>query len=663
MPTPHDAPSGGRVREGLSATWGRVTDSVRTTGRTTIVLYVLTVCFWGFVTWHALAMRIPRPQFGVVVLGAATTFYTLDEAPEALADGERVRAAVLAIAFAVGAVATVYVVLNYVTLQNVRIGYNTGVDYAVAAAFVATIVYLTYDAYGGIFTSIIVAAVLYAQFGYVFPSWLHHGGITIEQGLQFGMLNLQGVYGNLTQVMGTLVAPFLLLAGLIRLFGGFALVMEFSIWVSRRYRSAVAQMAVVTSMLIGSINGSALANTAITGSFTIPILQTTGIDDEQAAAIESVASTGGQIMPPVMGVAAFLMADILQRPLLDIFVAAVVPALVFYGAVILSVYQIARRAELTEVDLDAVAPEDLPESRDWFDGDARRSAPSRVLEVLQFVLPLVVLFYMLGVRGTTVLIAGMAASGAMIVAGVGYATAASTLDDTNLGLLAALVETVVDTAAGLREGARSLGPLTIVVAAIGLMVDSLFTTGLPSTLSFALIDLSGGVTWLLLALTGVLCVVLGMGMPTSAAYLVVALLIAPRLVDFGIPELPAHFFVLYFAVLAVITPPIAPGVVVAAGIADADFWRSCLEAIKIAAPMFVLPFAFVYDPALVTTDVTLRSVTSALLLLFGAGALSIGLNSRSPLAGIHDALDAPVVAWGVRSVVAVAGIAIMVRPF
>lgn len=641
----------------------RLTASARAAGGVEVFLYALAICFWGFVTWQALEMRLPRAQFGVVILGAATTVYVLEHAPDALDEGQRARLAALGLALVVGAVATVYVVSNYTTLQQVRIGYNTPVDYAVAAAFVATVVYLTYDAYGGLFTSVVVGIVCYGLFGSYFPSWLQHGGLTLEQGLQFGMLNMQGVYGSLTQVMGTFVAPFLLLAGMIRTFGGFALVVDLSVWVSKRFRSGIAQMAVITSMVIGSINGSALANTAITGSFTIPVLKTTGIESEQAAAIESIASTGGQVMPPVMGVAAFLMADILQRPVLDIFVAAFVPALVFYVAIMFSVHQIAAQSAVSDVDVSSVSRDALPERRDWFDADGGRSRLSRLLEVSQFILPIGLLFYLLAVERSSVLIAGMAASGAMVLTGVAYATAVGVDGTASLGLRGVLVETVVDTGNGLREGIRSLAPLTIIVAAIGLMVDILFTTGLPSTLSYALIDLSGGSLWLLLVLTGALCIVLGMGMPTSAAYLVVALLIAPNLVEFGIAELPAHFFVLYFAVLAVVTPPIAPGVVVASGIADADFWRSCLEAIKVGAPMFVLPFAFIYDPALITTDVGLGTLVSALFLVAGAFALSVGLNTRSPLAGVHQAFDSTAVSLGTRCAVVVLGVAVMVRPF
>ncbi|WP_440767168.1 TRAP transporter permease [Natronorubrum sp. DTA7] len=596
----------------------------------TAVVYGLAVLFWGFVTWHTLQWRISQALFGVIVLGFALTVYCLETIAEAAEEDQRRRLALLTLSLVIGIATTVYIVLNFQELQTVRVGYSTTLDYVVAAAFIASIIYLTYDAYGLGFASMIVAVVIYSQFGSLFPGWLSHAGLSFERGLEVGMLGIQGVYGDLTQVMGTMVAPFLLLAGLIRLFGGFGLIIRLSFWVAQYVKSGIAQMAVISSMLIGSINGSALANTSITGSFTIPVLKSTGIKKQQAAAIESVASTGGQIMPPVMGVAAFLMADILARPLIDIFVAAAVPALIFYLTIVISVYQIDRQNDV-DVSVDRQNLIDrVPELGEWIDTDGQdRSISYTVLEVAQFVLPLVVLFYYLAYVQTTVMRAGMYASGMMVLTGCVFAVYDNYYSD-GASLRASGRDAIEKLAGGMYDGLHTLAPLTIVVAAIGLLVDTLFTTGLPATLSFALIDLSGGVLAILLVLTMILCIILGMGMPTSASYLVVALLVAPNLIQFGIPELSAHFFVLYFAILAAITPPIAPAIVIASAIAESNFWKSCLEAIKISMPVFALPFAFVYNPSLVTDSPSLNTLWAAIFVVIGVFVLSYGLNSTRP---------------------------------
>lgn len=597
----------------------------------TSIVYVLAILFWGFVTWHTLQWQIPQALFGIIVLGFALTVYCLEAIDDAIENAQRRRLALLTLSLMIGVVTTVYMVWNFQELQTVRVGYSTTLDIAVATAFIASIIYMTYDAYGLGFASMVVAVIVYSQFGLLFPSWLSHAGLSFQGGLEVGMLSIQGVYGDLTQVMGTMVAPFLLLAGLIRLFGGFSLIIRLSFWISKYINSGIVQMAVISSMLIGSINGSALANTSITGSFTIPVLKSTGIKKQQAAAIESVASTGGQIMPPVMGVAAFLMADILARPLIDIFVAATVPALIFYLAIVISVYQIDKQNDVSVSTDKQVLIDRVPELGEWLDADRQtRSLPFTLLEIGQFLLPIAILFYYLAYVQTTVMRAGMYSAGVMVVTGCAFAIF-ETYSLNDASIQTSVRDALEKLAGGMYDGLHTLAPLTIVVAAIGLLVDTLFTTGLPATLSFALIDLSGGIMAILLVLTMILCIILGMGMPTSASYLVVALLVAPNLIDFGIPELPAHFFVLYFAILAAITPPIAPAIVIASGIAESNFWRSCWEAIKISAPVFALPFAFVYNPSLVTNNPSLDTLWAGIFVALGVCILSYGLNSTRPL--------------------------------
>lgn len=626
------------------------------------LLYLITLSFWAVITWQAIEFEFSRALFGVIVLGGCIAFYTVSNLVEARQDGQTLRAVGMLGSLVVGAGVTTYVVANFDTLQNVRVGWITTTDFALAIVFILTILYLTYDAYGGMFFAVVTGIILYSLYGNFVPFGLGHGGLPLDRAVQMGMLEFRGVYGSLTQVMGTLVAPFLLFAGVIRMYGGFALIIRFAVWFSKYSKSGIVQMAVISSMIIGSITGSALANTSITGSFTIPTISSTGVAPKTAAAIESMASSGGQIMPPVMGVAAFLMADILQRSVVDIFVAAAIPALVFYFVLLISVNRIGKQTEDEDVDIMGTAMDAMPDMQRWMDDALRPSFPGyKLLEAAQFVVPFVYLLYLLGVERMAVLNAGMYASGLLVVFGAANIFLRNLSGRGVAGLPDAATETLRQTSKGLRDGLDTLAPLAIIVASIGVLVDLLFTTGVPARLSYTLIDISGGVLAILLVLTMALSIALGMGMPTTAAYLVVALLIAPNLIDFGIDELSAHFFVFYFAILSVITPPIAPGIVIASGIADSDFWETCVEAVKISLPIYVLPFAFVYNPALVTPNPTTGTLVVAVLALLGAAVMVYSIRlDRVPV------LDRPIehrpTRYGVRGALLVVGIAIMINP-
>lgn len=604
------------------------------------LLLVLAIALWIPVLHYAVTQSYPRGQFGVLFLGIALITYMFSDAENLIEDFgyRKIPTVVLYVASLVAVVvATVYFFQNFSDLQNLRIGWATDTDYLMAILIFLPVVYLTYRAFGLPFVSVVVTALIYARFGPYFPGIFGHTGFSDTRMLQIIATELGGVYGSLNELMAAWIALFLLYAGLMQAYGAFDLIIRISARISKYIRSGVAQSAVVASMIIGSINGSGTANAGITGSVTIPIMKEGGLPPETAGGIESVASTGGQILPPIMGAGAFLMAAIIGIPYSSIVLAAIIPAIIFYVSIVVAVHY----ATLNNIDEDEDARIDLGEDLEV------KSRQELLLEGIRFGVPFLVLVFVLVVIQYTIITAALYTTIAMFVFGVGIPIIKSPTGST-------VLEMGAQTLDGLKIGAAITAPIAIIVASINAIVDLLLATGIPSSLAITLAQLSGGVLLIALILAMIISIILGLGMPTSAAYLVVALLVAPALVSqFGIPEIAAHFFVFYAAILATITPPIATGVAVASGIAQAGFWKTSREALKIGAPLFLLPFMFVYHPEIITPQITLATIISAAIGLCGAVALVYGFNN--PNTGVH-------IGYVNSAVYIVAGLLIMLYP-
>lgn len=341
-------------------------------------------------------------------------------------------------------------------------------------------------------------------------------------------------------------------------------------------------MAVVASSLFGTISGSAVANVAVDGPITIPLMKRTGYKAPVAAAIEAVASTGGQIMPPVMGAAAFIMAELLAIPYQEIVVAALLPAILYYVAL------------FTQVDLEAgkgglrgLSPQELPAffpvlRRGWV-----------------FFVPLSILVYVLFIQKSDAGDAGMFAALATLALGF--------LRKELRSRLRWVLETLV-------SAGRTLLELGVTVALAGLILGAIQVSGLGFILSYGLVTLAGGNVFALLLLTAIVCMILGMGMPTTAVYILLAVLVAPALVQLGIDPLAAHLFIFYFGMVSMITPPICLAAYTAAAIGQADAMRTGLEATRLGIVAYIVPFLFAFSPALLlkgsAMDVSLAAVTA-----------------------------------------------------
>lgn len=600
--------------------------------------------FWAVVIAYALTQRMPRAQFGIAFLGSITSVYVLDDVLIALEEDDRRELLSLVPTGLVVLVTAGYMFFNFETLYSVRVGYALGYEYVLAGAFTLAMLYLTYREFGRVFLGILVLAILYGLFGSVVPGVLGHGGITPTRLLRILVIEIDGFFGTLTRLVGAWLALFLLYAGLLQAYGGFDLMIRLAIRSSRYVRSGVAQSAVLASMVIGSINGSTAANTAMTGSFTIPLMKKNGMRSDTSGAIESVASTVGQVLPPVMGAGAFIMASLLGTEYATVVIAGTLPALIMVGAIGVAVHY-SSIAQVTDADVDVAEFV-----------DTQKTIRDIAIDGVKFLVPFVVLVYTLGIAQYTVISAALYTAAAMVFTGVVVPVVRAGFGVEPVGVAAR--RTVVQTVEGARFGALSLAGIAIIIAAINGVVTILLTTGVPSAISLALIDISGGVMLVAVVLAMVISIILGLGMPTAAAYLIVALLIAPTLSgEFGVPKIAAHFFVFYCSILAAITPPIATSVAVATGISEGDFWQTSVEAIKIALPLFVLPFAFIYNPELVAGGLSVQTVLSAGLVFVGAVGLTHGVNYVHRPFGLPRTADP-----GLRSLFVVAGIVAMVYP-
>lgn len=606
---------------------------------TTKLIVVTTVVLWGLMLWYGSTFQIPQALYSAVFLGLSTMVYSLIELEDALDSKNDRRVSIMAGLTLTGLFITVFTALEFYNMLDARAGTHDFLHYVLAVVVIIAVLYLTYDAFGAVFSIVVLSAFTYAYFGPNFPSIFFHSGMSGTRILEVTVINISGLYGSLTQVGATMVAPFLLFAGLIKGFGGFGVILGFSYWIGQYLRTGVAQVAVVMSMSIGSISGSAAANTSISGSFTIPMMKQSGVDETRAAAIESVASSGGQILPPVMGVAAFLMADLMTVPIITIFTAALIPALVFYIVVANGV----RWAALKDIDKEESLEVTQDGEADLTDNDMVPIVAnmSPLLFGTQFLISTIYLVYALGVQRLPVIVAGNRTVILTIVLGIIYVSVDQFYFSKKKRNIKQTVSEIYSLVRfGMIDGAKTAAAIMIIIAAIGAVIDILLTTGFPTMLSLFLTDLAGDSFFLLLVITMISALLLGLGMPTPAAYLIVAILLAPTLVQHGgIPELNAHFFVFYYAILSAITPPIAVGIIIASSIANANFWKTCVEALAIAIPLFILPFSFAYYPDLIAASIGGYSsaVLYGMIVLVALLIISFGLNiAKVPITDNSD---------------------------
>ena len=410
-------------------------------------------------------------------------------------------------------------------------------------------------------------------------------------------LTTEGIFGTVLGVSAAYVVVFVLFGSFMERSGTGRLFMDFAIAATGRSAGGPGKVAVVSSSLFGTVSGSAVANVMVTGQITIPLMKRTGFRPAFAAAVEAVASTGGQIMPPVMGAAAFVMAEFLGVSYLQVTIWALVPALLFYLAAFTTVHLEARREGLAG----------LPES------EVPRLARV-VRERGHLFLPIALLL------GT--LLAGYSAPRAALLGLLACFPVALLRRGTREGIG---LGTLLD---ALEDGARNTIPVAMACACAGIVIGTIALTGLGIGLTALLVKLAQNSLLVALLVTMAAGIVLGMGMPTTPAYIVMVALLVPALVKLGVVTPAAHMFTFYFAILSAITPPVALAVYAAAGLAKSELWSTGLAAVRLGAAGFLVPFLFVYQPELLLIGEPGRVAVAVGTAMLGVLALAAALTGQ-----------------------------------
>jgi TRAP transporter 4TM/12TM fusion protein len=469
-------------------------------------------------------------------------------------------------AAALGLVAAGYVAVRYPDIVN-QIFFRPPEAYIPGVVIVLLVLEALRRATGWALVIIVVAFILYALFGDVFPGRLAAKAQDWQKLASYFAFDINGILGIPMAVATTIVVAFIFFGNLLASTGGTKFFTDAALVSMGRYRGGSMKIAVVASALFGSVSGSAVANVAATGVVTIPMIKRNGYPAHKAAAIEAVASTGGQLMPPVMGAAAFLMAEFLQVPYSDVVLAALVPGLLYYVALFIQA-----DLEAGKLGIAPVALSEIPERRSVIGG-------------AHYFLAFAVLIYALFTLHWQPERAALAAAGTVVVTGLlfGYQGVRPKLRD----LLNAFART-----------GRAVVEIILISAAAGMVIGVLNVTGLSFSLTYTLVQIGAGSAVVLLVLSAIVCIVLGMGLPTLGVYVLLAALVAPALIDVGIEPMGAHLYVMYFGMMSMITPPVAIAAFAAAGIAEASAMRTGFAAMRFGWTAYIVPFLFVASPSL-----------------------------------------------------------------
>ena len=420
-------------------------------------------------------------------------------------------------------------------------------------------------------------ALAYGLFGQHLPGEFGHAGIPLRSFLGTLTITEGGVWGQLTGVSVTVVSIFVILGAAVGAGEGGTGFMALATRLAGRLRAGAAKVSVLSSAFFGSISGSASANVASTGAITIPTMTRLGYPKSFAAAVEAVASSGGQIMPPLMGAGAFIMVELLRVQYTDIMAAAILPALLFFWAAWAGVDRFARRN-----GLQGMAREDLP------------SADLLMRTVPFFLVPFGILLALLFLTGRTpqyaAAIAIFAAALLLIVDRSGTVSVTA--------WLARLQDACI-------TAGRQIATIASIIICAGIVIGVLHMTGLGVKVTSVIVGLSGGELWTALLLTGLACLILGMEVPTTAAYVICVSVAGPALQELGLPALHAHLFVFWYALLSTITPPVCGTVFIAAGMAQTPWIPVAGQAMRLGLGLYLVPLAFVANPALVHPDQSL----------------------------------------------------------
>lgn len=472
---------------------------------------------------------------------------------------------------------------------------------------------------------LVLALICFAFFTYPFysellPGVLNSRGYSVTRISEALTTTSQGIFGIPLGVSATYIILFSIYGAFLSAFGAGDFFFKLASRLTKGMRAAGAKTAVIFSTLLGMISGSAAGNVAVTGTLTIPMMKKEGYAPHQAGAIEAVVSTGGQLMPPVMGAAAFIMAEIVGIPYSNVMEVALIPALLFFTSLFFVVHLQAGKSQIKPF----IQPEDDNESI-WM----------ILLKGGQFIIPFLTLIAMM-LNGYSPFKASFISIVVLLAAHIIWTRRLS-------------FDILKKSAQAITEGSKAVIPIAIACAAAGIIAGTLGITGLGSKISGLIIGASGGITFFALLFTMLTAIILGMGLPTTAAYLILATVVAPALSKMGVPLLTAHMFVFFYGCVSTITPPVALASYVAAGIAKADINKVGWTAFAYGITCYILPFMFFYGPGLLMSGTVIEITSTVITGIFGVMCIA---------AAVVGFLRADLLLWQ-RAVIGLAGGALL----
>ncbi|MBP1157253.1 MULTISPECIES: TRAP transporter permease [unclassified Paenibacillus] len=469
----------------------------------------------------------------------------------------------------------------------------TSTDWILGVVLIVLLLEASRRTVGAAMTILALIFIAYGLWGQNMPGLLQHRGMSFEDMVNLQFLSIDGIFGAPVGVSVDFVFYFILFGAFLEVSGGGKLFIDIAHSVTRKLVGGSAKAAVVASSLMGTISGSAAANVASVGIFTIPLMRRTGFSAKFAATVESLASTGGQILPPIMGAAAFIMADMLGIPYAAICLAALIPAVLYYVAIYITVDLKAKKEGLGTAE----EVEEFAEKKE------------KISKRLHLLIPLLVLVVFIFLGFTLQKAAFWSIIAIILVSWLRR--------DTRM--------TLIQLFEALASGAKQSIQVAIPCAVAGVIVGVIVYTGLGLKFTSLIIQFSFGNFVISLLLISLACIILGMGMPTTSAYIMAAVLMAPALQEFGVEKLTAHMFVFYLACLSMITPPVALATYSAAGIAGTKPFQTGLYAFYYAIPLLLIPFAFIMSPELLMMGEWYEIVMITAFTCVGIYSLCVGV--------------------------------------
>ncbi|MFC3883312.1 TRAP transporter permease [Bacillus songklensis] len=472
-----------------------------------------------------------------------------------------------------------------------RVGQVTSLDLLVGLAAMVLILEATRRVVGLPITIIVLVFLAYGLYGPYMPGFLAHRGLTLERLVQTMFFTTEGILGTPLGVSSTYIFLFLLFGSFLVKTGVGNYFNDLSIFIAGRRIGGPAKVAIFSSALQGTISGSSVANVVTSGAFTIPMMKRLGYSKEFAGAVEASSSTGGQIMPPIMGAAAFLMVEFIGGGITywDIAKAAAIPAVLYFAGIWIMTHFEAKR-----IGLRGLSKEEIPSKKEIF----------KNIYLLVPIIAVVVL-----------LMSGMSVTRSALISIVITILGSAIRKETRIGIR--------DFFDALADGARTALGVAAATAAAGMIVGIVTKTGLGLKLANGLIDLAGGSMILTLFFTMIAALILGMGSPTTANYVITSTIAAPALILLGAPALSAHLFVFYFGIIADITPPVALAAFAASGVSGGEPIKTGILSSKLAIAAFIIPYIFVLSPEMLMIDTTWYNLTWVVITSF-TGMIAVG---------------------------------------